>query len=253
MPKGKSSSKKNPPKVIARQLSARAASQRNEDLNNSNVVKEVEKPVAEIQKSGTKAKKIYYDGEGNVITKGESKARAHAAFSKRAKAHRDAVSRMSTGERKGYYNSNATKGKARRKAVQGNLLFPVHRQKRSMTADIKQRISMEAAVFTSAVLEYMAAEVLELAGNAAKEYKKSRIIPRYIMLAIRQDDEINQLCPPSTTFATAGVCPKPVPKFLLKTNVSRGKATWNEGGYYQKLTTHKLWEGPTAATTAPKE
>jgi histone H2A len=47
---------------------------------------------------------------------------------------------------------------------------------------------------------------LELAGNAAKDNKKTRIVPRHIQLAIRNDEELNRLMA-NTVIANGGVLP----------------------------------------------
>ncbi|PIA49783.1 hypothetical protein AQUCO_01300487v1 [Aquilegia coerulea] len=56
------------------------------------------------------------------------------------------------------------------------------------------------------LLEYLAAEVLELAGNAARDNKKTRVVPRHIQLAVRNDEELSKLFG-SVIIANGGVMP----------------------------------------------
>ena len=69
-----------------------------------------------------------------------------------------------------------------------------------------ERIGSGAPVYLAAVMEYLAAEVLELAGNAARDNKKTRIVPRHIQLAVRNDEELNKLLA-NVTISQGGVLP----------------------------------------------
>ena len=71
---------------------------------------------------------------------------------------------------------------------------------------VSKRVGAGAPVYLAAVLEYLAAEILELAGNAARDNKKSRIIPRHIQLAVRNDEELSKLLG-DVTIAQGGVLP----------------------------------------------
>jgi histone H2A len=129
---------------------------------------------------------------------------------------------MSTPTPKGGKDKKGAKAGAKKgktggsgKSKKAGLTFPVGR-----TASlIRQgryaaRLGKGAPVYLAAVLEYLCAEMLELAGNASRDNKKKRITPRFLTLAVRNDEELNKLLS-GVTIASGGVLPN-IQQVLLK-------------------------------------
>ncbi|CAH3182156.1 unnamed protein product, partial [Porites lobata] len=106
---------------------------------------------------------------------------------------------------RGKGKAKGTKSKSR--SSRAGLQFPVGRIHRLLRkGNYAERVGAGAPVYLAAVLEYLSAEILELAGNAARDNKKTRIIPRHLQLAVRNDEELNKLLA-GVTIAQGGVLP----------------------------------------------
>eukprot|EP00116_Pleurobrachia_bachei_P008316 sb/3468578/ len=103
------------------------------------------------------------------------------------------------------------------KTQRAGIIFPVSRVLRFMRsgAFFKFRIAGGAPVYMAAVMEYLCAEVLELAGNAARDHKKRRIVPRHILLAVGHDEELHKLLK-HVTIPSGGVIPSINPVLLQR-------------------------------------
>ena len=97
--------------------------------------------------------------------------------------------------------------KSSSRSAKAGLQFPVGRIARYLRQGrYAARVGSGAPVYLAAVMEYLAAEILELAGNAARDNKRARIIPRHLQLAVRNDEELNKLLG-GVTIAAGGVLP----------------------------------------------
>ncbi|XP_043742207.1 LOW QUALITY PROTEIN: core histone macro-H2A.2-like [Cervus elaphus] len=110
------------------------------------------------------------------------------------------------------------------RSARAGVIFPVGRLIRYLKkGTFKYRISVGAPIYMAAVIEYLAAEILELAGNAARDNKKARKGPRHILLAVANDEELNQRLK-GVTIASGGVLPRIHPELLAKKGGTKGKS-----------------------------
>ena len=90
--------------------------------------------------------------------------------------------------------SKSTKASTPKKismASRCGLTFPTARVGRFLRSKYSKRVSRGATVMMTGVLEYLTAEILDMAGTCAKENKVKRIVPRHITLVVRNDEEFN--------------------------------------------------------------
>jgi len=95
-----------------------------------------------------------------------------------------------------YENYKGTKAdKKVRREFKAGLQMSVSRIKKIYKAAnaSNKSISDTSAVAIAASLEYLLSEIVELAGNASRDNKLTRITPRHLLLAIANDEELSNI------------------------------------------------------------
>jgi len=159
--------------------------------------------------------KIAYRGaRSSVGKKDKDKDQARSMMSKKDKdKDKDKDKSLKRPEDKEFSGKKTTESSTSR-AARAGVHFPVGRIHRFLKSYITthSRVGGTAGVYLAATMEYLAAEVLELAGNVARDHKTKRITPRHLQLAIRGDEELDSLI--KATIAGGGVVPH-IDKTLL--------------------------------------
>jgi histone H2A len=114
------------------------------------------------------------------------------------------------------------KGGGVSRSSRAGLQFPVGRVDRYLRrGQYAKRVGRTAPVYLASILEYLTAEILELAGNAARDNHRNRITPRHLNLAVRRDEELNKVFG-LVTIADGGVLPH-IQRALLPVKVRNAK------------------------------
>jgi len=102
------------------------------------------------------------------------------------------------------------------------------------------------------VLEYLTAEVLELAGNVSAERKRQRITPRDLYLAVQNDPELDALLS-HVIIQGGGVMPHVHPSLATRTRTEYYKDKMAKVAAHTVVKASQVPETPTDAAAAAVE
>jgi len=121
---------------------------------------------------------------------------------------------MAKTPKKGGRKSKSGKAAPVSHSKKAGTMFPVGRLNRMIKQGrYAQRTGRSAGVFMAAVLEYVCAELLELAGNCCIDRKKHFITPKDINIGCRGDEELQKMM--ANASIAAGSNPTGVNDFLV--------------------------------------
>lgn len=117
-------------------------------------------------------------------------------------------------------SETAQKKKSISKSTRAGLTLPVGRLNTSLKLKSNsKRVGGSAPVYLAACVEYVLAEILQAAGNTAKDRSRKIISPDDVISALRRDEDLSKLYRGSTIYlggkpknATAAIAYKEKPK-----------------------------------------
>jgi histone H2A len=143
-----------------------------------------------------------------TISRGGVVPNLHKSLEKKAKKGKKAG-------KKSAKKASKKGGKSTSKSAKAGLIFPVGRIGSMLRGGrYAKRVGAGAPVYVAAIVEYLTAELLELAAKSAAQQGKKRITPRALCMAVRHDEELGQLLQ-AVTISRGGVVPN-VHKVLEK-------------------------------------
>jgi hypothetical protein len=96
------------------------------------------------------------------------------------------------------------------RSAKAGLIFPVARadklirQYRPSIRGKRGRVSLTAPIYIAGVVEYLTAEVLDIAGSITKDHKKKRITPEMIRKAFEGDPDLHRTIGSNTYISGSG-------------------------------------------------